>query len=932
MPKRVLVRFIIALFAIAVTFIQGCTKPRRQYPPPPTANLVVDDGVPMGTLQKVADAHAYDVWGEEIAGGFPFPMADQAGDVVAYVFPYIIGSKQFPACERIFDTVRTVRSGYQESSEAEDGRNPARMPDEFYAEVRERLGQSGSVYVSATRRNFPIIRVSHSLHPYFLLGEAAQRKAERHFGRRGAKLEKMYFLGLHKEYFEFALGEQRILIDASSLETQPPEQILSLKPARPIPDIVLKHMEDAWDEVTDAAPTAIDANDVSSTYTRKLIPHWKLVPWVGYTYWCVPTSVSMVLGFWDNQAKGVESIKGYGRVVDYWFEHQSSNYNVPNVIDKIIDPKTGNWRDKNANWWETVNRMDGYAFTSSLLVYGGRPNHWAAAEPETAWLALKGTIDSGRPALWGTSNHQLVALGYDVRGSQVFVIGYDPNEPESLQEWQFSEGVEVQLVLPGGGTDGDHMVISSPYGGETVEMLMPCKIFWEVWGTKINKMNLYFSEDGGRSWAAVATEVRANAGPNSYLWHPPKETKKGRVRLEAYSQDGEYIAGDGSRDNFTVEPVPLNNWGTWATLGNPVGPSNQLGNLAVGRNKDGRLEVFSVDDGGQLWHTYQPGPNHRGPWSDWASLGHPAPGTGLNMAAIGQHKDGRLETFALALDGAVWRKRQIQPNGNAWTSWVSMGTPFTRVKLSNAAVSRNKDGRLEAFALALDGSLWHIRQKEPNSELWDDWASLAKPPGAAKLYSLEIGQNRDGSLQVFAGAGIPAGEFGFRDVALWSRRQAQANHHSWIGWVTMGKPAPHVQSVPRAFVGVNKDRRLQAFVGASDGRPWYSLQSQANKDTWGPWSGMLIPPHNVKLSHPVPGRNKDGRLEVFATGMSGPDRPICWHIWQLSPNGPWSTWGGLGLPPDKTLSTLAVANNKDGRLEVFGVCPEDGAVWHIWQQ
>jgi hypothetical protein len=73
-------------------------------------------------------------------------------------------------------------------------------------------------------------------------------------------------------------------------------------------------------------------------------------------------------------------------------------------------------------------------------------------------------------------------------------------------------------------------------------------------------------------------------------------------------------------------------------------------------------------------------------------------------------------------------------------------------------------------------------------------------------------------------------------------------------------------------------------------------------------------------------KNADGRLEVFGVG---PDERI-WHTWQTAPNSGWAGgWGELYSPNDR-LTSLVVAANADGRLEVFGVNAQEN-IWHTWQ-
>ena len=69
-------------------------------------------------------------------------------------------------------------------------------------------------------------------------------------------------------------------------------------------------------------------------------------------------------------------------------------------------------------------------------------------------------------------------------------------------------------------------------------------------------------------------------------------------------------------------------------------------------------------------------------------------------------------------------------------------------------------------------------------------------------------------------------------------------------------------------------------------------------------------------------RNADGRLEVFGVASTGG----IWHKWQTGPNGQWSAWAQL----EGTLTAVAAETNADGRVELFGTGP-DGSVLHKWQ-
>lgn len=72
--------------------------------------------------------------------------------------------------------------------------------------------------------------------------------------------------------------------------------------------------------------------------------------------------------------------------------------------------------------------------------------------------------------------------------------------------------------------------------------------------------------------------------------------------------------------------------------------------------------------------------------------------------------------------------------------------------------------------------------------------------------------------------------------------------------------------------------------------------------------------------------NSDGRLEIFGVDPVG----HIWHTWQMAPGSDWSgSWSELD-GDGENLSSLRVVQNADGRLEVFGVTAR-GNVWHTWQ-
>ena len=68
--------------------------------------------VPMDTIEKIADAQAFELWGENIGRGAPIPLYDTSG-LYAYVVPYIRGAKQFPPDKTLFRRLRALRKDFE---------------------------------------------------------------------------------------------------------------------------------------------------------------------------------------------------------------------------------------------------------------------------------------------------------------------------------------------------------------------------------------------------------------------------------------------------------------------------------------------------------------------------------------------------------------------------------------------------------------------------------------------------------------------------------------------------------------------------------------------------------------------------------------------------------------------------------------------------
>lgn len=255
----------------------------------------------------------------------------------------------------------------------------------------------------------------------------------------------------------------------------------------------------------------------------------------------------------------------------------------------------------------------------------------------------------------------------------------------------------------------------------------------------------------------------------------------------------------------TRQGLPNSPFGSWQTFGWPQNTVS-LTCPQVGRNADGRLEVFSIGSDGNLWTMPQAAPS--GGWASWAYLGKPS-GRTICCLAWGNDYDSREAIYALGDDNAIYLNFQIYTN-DGWSGWYPFPRP-SGVNLYAPAIGWNQDGRQELFAIGDDGNLWTLWQATPNSDLtWVGWANLGKPPTGT------LRQNR--------------------------------------------KPVVGQSGTPEI--------KMEVFAQSNDGAFWHIGQIGAN-DGWGKWSSLGQPPVGLGDSDAAIGNNNNGQLVFFAVGNDG---------------------------------------------------------------
>ena len=268
-------------------------------------------------------------------------------------------------------------------------------------------------------------------------------------------------------------------------------------------------------------------------------------------------------------------------------------------------------------------------------------------------------------------------------------------------------------------------------------------------GTDANgRLEVFGLQSGGKLWHVSQHTPNGAWGAGASLGAPAGgiiggvcvgNEKNGRLE----------VFGVGSDDHLhhIAQTAPNGAWGHWKSLGAPA-PGIAIGDPRVINNADGRLEVFLLAKDNHVWHIWETAPN--GGWSGWSSLGTPPAQISNGAPFVGRNADGRIEVFATGTNGSIYDIWQTAPN-NGWSGWAEL-QPAMAVQFSGlGAVTNNQDGRFQLCFIGSDGALWTKAQSAPSNG-WSAARFLdGAPPGSA-LNGDQIpatGRNADGRLAVF---------------------------------------------------------------------------------------------------------------------------------------------------------------------------------------
>ncbi|MFD8792640.1 family 43 glycosylhydrolase, partial [Streptomyces vinaceus] len=224
----------------------------------------------------------------------------------------------------------------------------------------------------------------------------------------------------------------------------------------------------------------------------------------------------------------------------------------------------------------------------------------------------------------------------------------------------------------------------------------PCVVERDGW------YHLFIGPRGGYEGTDVfASRDPFRFGPDGYAGHVPGHA----VEVVRDGQDWYASAAGWFRQGLYVGPLQWHDDGPppWQSVDNPV----------AGQDLAGRLTVFALDAGDRsVLRRVQLDPE-TDTWSAWESFGGPAGA----VPTLGRNADGRLEVFSLAPGGAGLHHRAQRPDGG-WYDWEEFGGPAGAAP----AVARGGDGRLEVFAPAPAGAgihqAWQMGPRAAAAAAW----------------------------------------------------------------------------------------------------------------------------------------------------------------------------------------------------------------------
>jgi hypothetical protein len=325
-------------------------------------------------------------------------------------------------------------------------------------------------------------------------------------------------------------------------------------------------------------------------------------------------------------------------------------------------------------------------------------------------------------------------------------------------------------------------------------------------------------------------------------------------------------------------PAPVTQPSSWSSLG-----GHSLQQIALGRNLDGRMEMFAVGGDFAVYDNTQV--TLGGAWGGWHYLGGY-----VKSITVAREQDGRLDVFALGTDRAVYYVSQVAANSDTWGSWKTIGG----VAL-DFVVGTHSNGALEIFEIGTNHQVYKNWENAPNGSFQSGFSSSL----GGNARAIYVANNLDQSLQLFT-----INQDGSVSTA-W-----QTNNGPWSSWQSLYGAAIHQLAITN-----NNDGRLEIFAIGGDNAVYYQWETTPNlPSSWSGW--YLLGGFNIQQV--TAGRRSDGRIQLEVLGGDS----AVYQTTQSVPNGGWpGSWSYLG----GSMQQLVQATYADNTLHLFGLSRDDVA-------
>jgi len=211
----------------------------------------------------------------------------------------------------------------------------------------------------------------------------------------------------------------------------------------------------------------------------------------------------------------------------------------------------------------------------------------------------------------------------------------------------------------------------------------------------------------------------------------------------------------------------------WTSLSPFQTPEKGAYSVTAAPLSDGRLQLFVADGSspGQIWSTQQQTTDPNSGWMPLSPLGTLQ--TGARFLAVGSLIDRRLQLFLIDNSGQIWSTRQQTTDPNSgWTPVSPFQTPEAKAFL--LTVGPLGGGRLQLFLIDNTWQIWSTQQQTNQHDAAWTPLSLLSVPDEVTRGSLAAAALSDGRLQFFLGDGFGQGHISS------TRRQTTDPNSAWM--------------------------------------------------------------------------------------------------------------------------------------------------------